>query len=66
MDVTQASIDEYNRALAIVAKTNVMLNKIKEKMNNGNEEESNKPDQNDVYDSIIEALLLNPHIKYRD
>jgi len=65
MELTKASIDEYARALLIVADTNDMLDKIKARMETANFIKK-MPDTQVDYDEIIEKLLLCRKIQYRD
>jgi len=65
MELTKASIDEYARALLIVADTNDMLDNIKARMESANFIKK-MPDTQVDYDDIIEKLLLCRKIQYRD
>lgn len=65
MELTKASIDEYARALLIVADTNIMLDNIKARMESANFIKK-MPDTQVDYDEIIEKLLLCRKIQYRD
>jgi hypothetical protein len=65
MELTKASIDEYTRALLIVADTNDMLDKIKARMETANFIKK-MPDTQVDYDEIIKKLLLCRKIQYRD
>ena len=65
MELTKASIDEYARALLIVADTNTMLDNIKARMESANFIKK-MPDTQVDYDEIIEKLLLCRKIQYRD
>lgn len=62
MKVTQAAIDEYNQALVTITKTKKMLDDIKKSIDMCEPE----PEPECNYDIIIEMLIANGNIKYRE
>lgn len=62
MNTTQAAIDEYNKALVTITKTKKTLGDIKKSM--GMCEPEPEPECN--YNIIIEMLIANGNIKYRE
>lgn len=66
MNTTQAAIDEYNKALKTIIKTKKMLDDIKQSMEGPESKHEPEPEPECNYDMIIEMLIANGNIKYRD
>lgn len=66
MKTTQAAIDDYNNALITIAKTKKILDDIKKNMHAIKHNPKPEPEPECNYDIIIEMLIANGNIKYRD
>ena len=67
MKTTANSIVEYGSILAIIAKTNEVLNKIKNSDGYQQIVQKNETAEEDaIYDRILEMLLISRNINYRD
>ena len=67
MKTTANSIDEYGSILATIAKTNEVLNKIKNSDGYQQIVQKNETAEEDaIYDRILEMLLISRNINYRD
>lgn len=66
MNTTQSAIDEYNRALVTITNTKKMLDDIKKSMGIPESKHEPEPEPECNYDIIIEMLIANGNIKYRE